>query len=153
VNELVILQTMAEDLLRRLQVDGLVKVKKDSEYLVVDITTPEAARMIGNKGEVLDALQHLIRSLASRHLENRFSITVDIEGYRQRRNEYLIGLAKNVAKRVKQTGKHEALSPMSAGERRIVHMTVKEMEGVVSESIGEGIERRIVVKPIMKAIW
>lgn len=143
----------AEDLLRRLQVDGIVKTKVENDSILVEIQSSEAARLIGNKGEVLDAFEHLLRSLLNKQAGEFVSVRVDIEGYRKRRMEYLSGLVRNISVRVAKSGKHEALNPMNASERRLVHMIVQEMEGVVSESIGERSERQVVIKPLMKKIW
>lgn len=151
-DRIVIVHKTAEDLLKRLQVDGLVEIEQQDELLVVNVNTGEAALLIGTRGETLGAFQHLLRSLIQRELGEYVSLVVDVEGYRGRRNQSLEILAVNVAGRVRQTGRPEALSPMSAEERRVVHMKIKELEGVVSESMGEGSERKIVVKPIMRDV-
>jgi spoIIIJ-associated protein len=148
-----LVHTIASDLLKRMQVDGIVKVQRENEVLLVDISSSEAAVLIGTKGEVLDSLQHLLRSLVQKQIGEFIALRVDIEGYRQRRNAQLVEIAKKTSMRVKNSGKPEALNPMSASDRRIVHMMIKEMDGVISESIGEGKDRKIVVKPIMKKIW
>ncbi len=152
-DKILIITSAAEDLLRRLQVDGIVKARHEEDTVMVEIESAEAARMIGNKGEVLDSFEHLLRSLLNKQFEEFVSVRVDIEGYRKRRMEYLRSLVRNVAKRVVETGKHEALNPMNASERRMVHMLVQEIEGVMTESMGERAERQVVIKPLMKKIW
>ncbi|MDO8513622.1 MAG: R3H domain-containing nucleic acid-binding protein [bacterium] len=146
------ISSAAEDLLKRIQVDGIVKTRHEQDTVMVEIESAEAARLIGNKGEVLDAFEHLLRSLLNKQMEGFVSVRVDVEGYRKRRAEYLSGLVKNICSRVASSGKHEALNPMSASERRLVHMIVQEMEGVISESIGEKADRQVVIKPIMKKV-
>lgn len=148
-----IISSAAEDLLRRIQVDGIVKTRREEDAIMVEIESIEAARLIGNKGEVLDSFEHLLRSVLNKQLEEFVSVRVDIEGYRKRRMEYLRGLVRNVSERVAREGKPEALNPMNASERRLVHMLVQEMQGVVTESIGERTERQVVIKPLMKKIW
>lgn len=153
MNEQLVIISAAEDLLRRIQVDGIVKAKKDEEAFLLEIESLEAARLIGNKGEVLDAFEHLLRSVLNKQMEGFVSVRVDIEGYRKRRMDYLSSMVKNVASRVAKTGHPEALNPMNASERRLVHMLVQDMEGVMTESMGMGSERQVVIKPLMKKIW
>ena len=152
-DRILIIHSAAEDLLRRIQVDGIVKTRQEDDAIWVEVESGEAARLIGGKGETLDAFEHLLRSVLSKQFEEFVSVRVDIEGYRKRRNEYLRGLIRNVSRRVLESGKPEALPHMSPSERRYVHMMVQEMEGVVSESMGEREERQIVIKPLMKKIW
>lgn len=146
-----LVQLAAEELLKRLQVDGIVKVKKIEETLVIDVETGDAALLIGTRGETLEALQHLMRVLSQKAAGEFVSVTVDIEGYRQRRAEMIESMVAQVAARVRETGKAEVLKPMNSSERRIVHIKVKEMTGVMSESAGEGEERQVVIKPFMKS--
>jgi len=152
-NHIILIQSAAEELLKRLHVDGIVKINKRDEAIVVDIESVEAAVLIGNKGESLDALQHLLRLSLNRHFDEYVSVVVDVENYRKRREEYVRTIAEKIARRVAREGRPESMNPMSAGERRIVHMIVQKVEGVVSESVGEGENRQVVIKPLMKAIW
>ncbi len=151
--EMTIIHKTTEELLRRLQIDGLVEVKNGREALVINIMTQDAALLIGAQGETLAAFQHLLRSLLHRQLGEFRAIVVDVEGYRQRHEDALMAMASRTAKRVQMTGRPEALNPMSAADRRLIHMKIKELDGVVSESIGDRDERKVVIKPIMKKIW
>ena len=102
--------------------------------------------VIGHRGETLDALQHLV-SLAANNSGGYFKVTLNIGDYREKREQTLISLAGRVAERVKSNSRNRALEPMSAYERRIIHTTVQEIDGVCSASIGEGKNRRVVIFP------
>ena len=106
--------------------------------------------LIGKNGQNLGAFEHLVRLVASRRLANPESdlhFIVDINDYRKSRTDYLIGVAKDVAQRVIQTQRAEALSPMSSYERRLVHTELASYREIQTESVGQEPRRRIVVKP------
>lgn len=105
-------------------------------------------RLIGHRGETLRALEYLLGQMVKRIDPEAPRVLVDIAGYKQSRKESLQELAQEVAARVKESGTEEELKPMNPAERRIVHMTLRELGTVDSESRGEGKDRRIVVKPL-----
>ncbi len=102
--------------------------------------------IIGHRGETLDALQHLV-SLAASNSGGYFKVTLNIGDYREKREQTLASLATRIADQVLSTKRNRALEPMSAYERRIIHTTVQEIEGVSSASVGEGSSRRVVIFP------
>ena len=104
-------------------------------------------RLIGHRGETLRSLEYILNQMV-KHIDTEAPrIIVDIAGYKENRKKTLTQLAQDVAARVKESGEEEELKPMNPAERRIVHMTLRTIEGVDSESRGEGRGRRIVVKP------
>lgn len=109
--------------------------------------TPASPRLIGHRGETLRAIEFLVNQMMKRHDPDAPRVIVDIAGYKQARRESLQELARELADRVKQSGQSEELKPMNPADRRIVHMTLREIDGVESESHGEGPSRRIVVRP------
>ncbi len=109
--------------------------------------TPDAPRLIGHRGETLRSIEYLLGQIVKAHDPLAPRILVDIAGYKEARRHNLEEMAKEVADRVKESGAEEELKPMNPADRRIVHMTLKEIEGVDTESRGEGHNRRIVVKP------
>ena len=109
--------------------------------------SPVSPRLIGHRGETLRALEYILNQMIKRVDGTSPRVLVDIAGYKQARKEALQLLARELAERVKDTGAEEELKPMNPAERRIVHMTLREIEGVESESRGEDRDRRIVVKP------
>ena len=101
--------------------------------------------LIGRKGERLSALQHLVNLMLSRKMGSWTRVLVDVEDYRGRRERQLIEVATRAAERVNETGQMLQLEPMSALERRWVHLALRDVEGITTQSIGEEPTRRVVV--------
>lgn len=102
--------------------------------------------IIGRRGETLDSLQYLA-SLAAKNGSGYFKVSLNIGDYRERRQQTLVSLAKRVSQQVIRNGRSRSLEPMNPYERRIIHTAVQEIEGVVSNSVGEGSRRRVVIYP------
>jgi spoIIIJ-associated protein len=102
--------------------------------------------LIGRHGQTLDALQELVRSAVQRTTASRCRVMVDVEDYRKRRRSQLVQRARFLAAKVKRSGRPERMEPMTAYERKIVHDTVTEIDGVESGSEGEEPERRVVLR-------
>ena len=103
--------------------------------------------LIGRKGERLSALQHLVNLMLSKEIGAWTRVLVDVEDYRGRRERQLRELAERAAARVVETGKMLQLEPMSALERRWIHMSLRDHNGVATQSIGEEPNRRVVLVP------
>jgi len=103
--------------------------------------------LIGRRGETLQALQFLAGLLVSRRAERRVRVVLDAEGYRERRSRLLRDIAMRAAERAQRYRQPVFLDPMSPAERRIVHMTLADHQGVSTHSVGEGDSRRVVVSP------
>jgi spoIIIJ-associated protein len=103
--------------------------------------------LIGRKGERLSALQHLVNLMLSRRMGGWTRVLVDVEDYRGRRERQLRDIATRAAARVTETGKMLQLDPMPALERRWVHIALRDHADVVTQSVGEEPNRRIVVLP------
>ncbi len=101
--------------------------------------------LIGRKGERLSALQHLVNLMLSRKMGTWTRVLVDVEDYRGRRERQLIEVATRAAERVNETGQMLQLEPMSALERRWVHLALRDVDGIATQSIGEEPTRRVVV--------
>lgn len=127
-------------------VDVTTEVTDDGIELSIE-STPISPRLIGHRGETLRAIEFLVNQMVKAHDGDAPRVLVDIAGYRQARRESLLQMAQEIATRVKDTGAEEELKPMNPAERRIVHMALREIEGVETESRGYDRERRIVVKP------
>jgi spoIIIJ-associated protein len=111
-----------------------------------DDTEREAlGALIGRKGERLSALQHLVNLMLSRRMGEWTRVLVDVEDYRGRRERQLVEVARRAADRVLSTGTMLQLEPMSALERRWIHIALRDIEGVATQSIGEEPQRRVVV--------
>ena len=116
--------------------------KDDNAFIQID--GEDMGVVIGRRGETLDALQYLA-GLAANEGGGYFKVSLNIGDYRQKREAALKELAQKVADQVMSTGRSRALEPMNPYERRIIHTAIQEIDGVVSNSIGEGISRRVVV--------
>lgn len=103
--------------------------------------------LIGRRGETLHSLQYLLNLIVSRRTGKWPQIVIDVGNYRQRRKESLEGLARRIADRVRQTGHPLPLEPMSAFDRRIVHLALRDDPTVYTESSGEGEARKVVIYP------
>ncbi|MBU6256517.1 MAG: Jag N-terminal domain-containing protein [Chloroflexi bacterium] len=142
-----------ETLVKHLGFEAEVRVTGAGADTVLNVagTSPEAVdelnSLIGGRGERLQAIQHLVNLMLSRKMGEWARITVDIEEYRGRREAQLRALARKAADRVKETGRAVQLEPMTALERRWIHVELQEMDGIATESAGEEPERRVVVIP------
>lgn len=120
-----------------------------AEGLIVNINCLEGGLLIGQGGESLEGLSHLIKLIVSKKLKDEFvSFSVDVNDYRCQRIEILKEFAVEKANKAAQEGKDCSLSPMSSYERRIVHLALQERKDVACVSEGEGLGRHIVIKPV-----
>jgi spoIIIJ-associated protein len=127
-------------------VEPAAKGVADTEHLMLDIKGEDLGILIGRRGETLSALQYLVNLIVSRRVKGRVGVVVDVEGYRERRYESLRLLARRLGEQVKTTGRAVTLEPMPANERRIIHLELKDNPDVTTESMGQGEERKIVIK-------
>ena len=138
-----------EGLLDRMGTDAEVEQNLVDGTMYVEIVgeeDDEMALLIGRHGATLDALQGLVRVVVGRQLGTRCRVMVDVEDYRKRRRARIAAKATDLAKRVRSTGREEALEPMNSYERKIVHDAVGSIGGVESESRGEEPDRRVVIR-------
>lgn len=141
-----------KEVLERMGVEVRVAFDKtrssSDDQILFNLSGPEVGLLIGRRGQTLDALQYLVMAVAHRGARGvRYRILLDAEGYRERREESLRHLALRTAARVKALRRKVALEPMSAGERRIIHMTLQDRADVTTLSEGEGPYRHVVVAP------
>ncbi len=115
--------------------------------IFIDILGQDLGMLIGRRGDHLSQLQYLVNLIANRRLENWTRVVVDVEGYRTRREESLIGLAERIGRQVARSRRPIVLEPMPPNERRIVHLTLRSHPEVTTESSGEGNLRRVTVQP------
>lgn len=120
---------------------------EDENTLPINLKTEEPQILIGEGGQTLLEIQHLLKAILKRKISAQFYISLDINNYKKNKTEYLKETARSAADDVALTKKEKELSPMPAFERRIIHLELAERTDVVSESVGEGPERRIVIRP------
>jgi len=127
-----------------------VEVKPPEEQTIsINLKTEEPQLLIGERGQTLNEIQRLLKIVLKKKaaLDIPFYVNLDINEYKKKKIEYLKEAAKSAADEVALTKTEKQLSPMSAFERRVVHMELASRTDVVTESIGEGPERAIVIKP------
>jgi spoIIIJ-associated protein len=135
-----------EELLDLLDFDGDIDLDVEGTRAVVSIDgSDDLNKLVGRKGEVLDALQELTRLAVHQKTGVRSRLMLDIAGWRRRRQDELAALGDKVARRVLESGEREELAPMTPFERKIVHDAVAAIGGVRSESEGVEPSRRVVV--------
>ena len=135
-----------EQLLDVLDFDGDIDLDVDGDRAVVSIDGgDDLAKLVGRKGEVLDALQELTRLAVQQVTGDRSRLMLDIARWRADRRDRLARLGTEVAERVRDSGGREALDPMTPFERKIVHDAVAAVDGVISESEGVEPKRKVVV--------
>lgn len=135
-----------EEVLAFFEINARVKVSEEGNIIVLDVDTADTGRLIGHRGETLGAIQHLINALVRHHSQDRIFVNVDIAGYKRGQADKLAAKAKEAAAVAIQTGKDQVLRPMTAAERRLVHMALATIPEVVTDSIGEDPNRRVVIK-------
>lgn len=129
----------------QLQVD--MKVNDKDQGLFINLEGPDLGILIGRRGETLDALQYLVNLSVNKNLVVRKKIIIDIEGYRNRREQTLHKLALKLADKAKQRGRNVVLEPMSSQERRIIHTALQGRDDIYTFSEGEEPYRKIVISP------
>jgi spoIIIJ-associated protein len=131
-----------------LGVDGRVDVREDDETITATCSGADVALLIGRHGQTIDAVQYLLNAISHRtHGELRKEVIVDAAGYRERRRATLESLAVRTAEQVRMRGERVELDPMTAVERKVVHLKLKEFDGVQTTSEGTEPNRYVVVLP------
>lgn len=125
----------------------LPMTEEDAPTIFIDIVGNDLGMLIGRRGDHLAQFQYLVNLLCSKSMTDPRRVVIDVEGYRTRREESLIGLAERVARQVSRSGRPMLMEPMPANERRIIHLKLREHPGVYTESSGEGHHRRVEVLP------
>ena len=117
---------------------------------VIDLSGEDSGLLIGRRGQTLQSLQFLVNLIVRKKFGYEVRVTLDVEGYRQRRESSLRDMAVKVAGRVIQTSRSITLEPMSPADRRIVHTSLTDHPGVTTESMGVGDNRKVTVIPKQK---
>jgi len=142
-----------DDLLRILDIDAEISIRepvtagdgRGSVLAVIDIKGEDLGLLIGRRGDTLQALQYLVNLILGRKYPGRGGITIDVEHYKHRNEERIVTMAKRMGDRVRQEGNPITLEPMSASERRLIHMTFAEDPELETNSVGEGDNRKVVI--------
>lgn len=145
---------VVEELLEKMLIKAEVKARyispvdsMDEELLWVDIEGDDLSILIGRRSETLNALQYIASLIINKHMGRLVPLIVDVQGYRSRREEQIRSIAIRMADQCVKSGRRQVLEPMSANERRIVHLTLRGYEGVRTESVGESSHRKVTIVP------
>jgi spoIIIJ-associated protein len=131
-----------------LGVDGRVDVREDDASITLTVSGADVALLIGRHGQTIDAVQYLMNAISHRaYGDERKEVIVDAAGYRERRRATLESLAVRTAEQVRTSGERIELDPMTAVERKVVHLRLKEFDGVETASEGTEPNRYVVVLP------
>jgi spoIIIJ-associated protein len=141
-------KSFTEGLMERFGVTAAVTAESQDDYVVVNVEGPDLGLLIGRDGATMQAMRELVKTALQRHTEGQSArVRLDVGGYDQRRRAALEEFARGLAARAAETGKDQALEPMSASDRKVVHDAVNEIEGVTTISEGEEPRRRVVIRP------
>lgn len=143
------------DVVQKMGLDCRVRLRKpkdgdSADEINLEIYGRDAGRIIGKKGQVLQALQFLAHRVINRPGQERRHILVDAEGYRSRRDNNLATMARRLGKQAVELGKIITFEPMNPRDRRVVHMALAKFEGVITKSDGEGDDRRVQIIPVRR---
>jgi spoIIIJ-associated protein len=142
------IKQIAEDLLSKLEITATVTADVDETGAYrVHIETEETGLLIGYHGQTLESFQMMLGMLVSKAVGSWQKVYVNIGDYREKREEALMHMAQRAAERALSMQRPVEISHLSASERRVIHLTLSGDERVETESIGEGLDRRLLVKP------
>lgn len=148
----VTIQQVVAGLVEKMNIDCETEVREtsqeDRDNFVCNVKTDDSSYLIGQYGINLQALQHLARVIVRKKTTEKSDFILDVNFYRQEKNESITVLAKNMAEKAVAEKKEVILRPMSPYERRLVHMELAGNEKIKTESIGEGEERQVRIRPV-----
>ena len=134
------------EILRHMGIVCEIESRTSEEIPVFNVKTEDSGILIGSRGVNLSSLQYMARLLVFKKLGESLHFIVDVEGYKLGREEFLRELARQAAVRVRETKESLLLKPMLAYERRVIHSEVSKLPDIITESVGEEPERRILIK-------
>ena len=146
-NEEKIIQETVEEFLKLLEVDASMQLERNDDVMSITLDTAESGMVIGYHGENLEALQLILSLVLSRKLGKFSRVSLEVGDYKKHRTEWLEQLTNQTKERVLTEKKEISLPMLKSWERRIVHLYLQEDKEVVTESVGAGKERTLVIKP------
>ena len=134
-----------DDILKKMGLEVGVEGFKNDECSYIEVKGKDSRMVIGKRGQTLDALQYLTNLVSNKSAEEYRRVIIDVEGYRSRREKTLEQLAVKLAKKVLATGRSARLEPMNPYERKVIHATLQNVDGVTTRSEGEEPFRRVII--------
>lgn len=135
------------EILSGIGIHGKLDSYREDDTIFISVTGQDCATAIGRHGETLDAIAYLTSLVANKNSEEHVRVSLDIGGYKKRREAILISLANKAAAHALRTGSPVAMEAMNPSERRIVHFTLQTFGGVKTHSEGEEPDRKVIVSP------
>lgn len=142
-----VIKKTISDFLKDLGIEGDFEIKENEEGFDLKLETEDSGIVIGHHGDTLEALQIILSLLISKKIGEFKRVSIEVGDYKKNRSDYLTNLALDTKNKVLETNKEILLPDLKSWERRIVHMLLKDDKEVSSESMGEGKERVLVIKP------
>lgn len=140
-------KTFLASIFEGMKLDVDIKTTFDGDALLIDLSGDSMGIIIGKRGDTLDSLQYLTSLVVNHGNDGYVKVTLDTENYREKRHEALVALGNRLAQKVIKSGKKYTLEPMNPYERRIIHASLQDNEGVTTFSVGEEPYRKIVIAP------
>ena len=141
------IKELTDKLLSYMQISGSTEVTAGQDHYNVNITTQESGLLIGRYGETLNSLQLLLGVMLFKKRGEWIRVIVDVGDYRKSRQQSLSEMAERIAGEVEATGQPVTIPNLTPYERRTIHMLLSQHKSVMTESIGEGRDRRLTIKP------
>jgi spoIIIJ-associated protein len=147
-NDLGTVEKEIEEFFKKMGFEVEIEFLKETDgTLPVNLKCQEPQILIGENGQTLAEIQHLLKIILKKKIIEPFFIDIDISDYKKKKKEYLREMAKNIADEVSLSKIEKSLPPMSAYERRVVHMELAERKDIITESVGLEPDRKIIIKP------
>lgn len=141
-----------ENILTHIQIPATVEANWEENRIRLDISSNGSGLLIGKRGQTLHSLQFIVNKMYNRLASKKAHIIIDTENYRERRRQALTEVALNLASRAKKSARPATSSPLSAYDRRIIHLALKDDRQVRTKSKGDGALRKVVVFPVKKEL-
>jgi spoIIIJ-associated protein len=152
-NLLFISRQVVAELLEKMKITARIEVRygepdeEGQRPVMVDVQGDDLAVLIGRRAEILNALQYVVNLIVSKQVEHWVQVVIDVQGYRARHERQLRQMAQRMADQAMKTGHRQTLEPMSAGDRRIIHLELRDHPSVTTQSVGEDPTRKVTVIP------
>lgn len=143
-------KVILETILSHVSIPATVQASWEEEQIKLDISTNGSGLLIGKRGQTLHSLQYIVNKIFNKQSSRKVHIVIDTENYRDRRRQALTEIALQLASRAKKSGKPAISSPLSAYDRRIIHLALRDDHELRTKSKGEGSLRKVMVIPVKK---
>ena len=142
-----IIHKTTEELFKLLEIEGDITLELDDETANIVLVTEDSGIVIGRHGDMLESLQTILALCVSKKLDKFYRISLEVGDYKKNREEWLRGMVQETKERALSESREISIPDLKAWERRIVHLALSDDEEVISESVGEGKDRVLVVRP------